>query len=117
MYTLTVTEEQLRVICQATELYARLHIPQYDGLKYLVWDRLEGDGLEEFRECCNRMEALAGNRGLRGGVESTAWDLYQVTRYRLAHDRLKPGEQPGITVDFYEPRLTGPEPLATVERP
>lgn len=79
-YTLTVTEEQLRVIRQATELYARLHIPQYDKLDELVSDQIgTGEKLAEFRECSRRMEILAGNERFRSRLRQWCGSRMWVT--------------------------------------
>jgi hypothetical protein len=119
-YTLTVTEEQVRIIRDACELLARLRMAQFDAIHHIALPDMPTEHLPEFREHAWALEAELANEYHtphdQTGVREAAWDLYQVTRHRLAHDRLKPGEQPDYTVQFSTPRLTGREPLARIEQ-
>ncbi len=140
-YTLTVTEEQAKVISTACELLARIqggqikeafvHLPLDKNLDWDVYHEIQ-DNLTE------RMpEILKG--GIDGwcssfGVGSSelpkshdiAWDLYQVVRHRLSWERAvedgvvesvdSPRKFPEMMfVSFDEPMQYGTEPLAKIE--
>lgn len=100
VYTLTITEEQARVISIATELFSRVCIGQTDDLRF--WKPKANIGMHD---TCDEGQL--------------AWDLYQVIRHRLAWDRA--GNPPVrdwktmMTVDFDEPLKIGPEPLAGIK--
>ena len=118
-YTLTVTERQAEIIAQACEILARLRMGQFDSIHYLAVPDMPTEYMPEFREHARALEELLRPMTQvprdEAWVRETAWDVYQVVRYRLAHDRLGDGEKPGPYVRYHAPMLTGTEPLARME--
>jgi hypothetical protein len=122
-YQLTVTEEQAVILSRACELIARCHMPMSTprGLRSTqiaeeLVRRMEAsdaaiddDDMEELRD------AFLYVIGLYKIDHNNAFDLYQVIRHRLAYDRLKPGEKPGIQVEYQPPFRMGSQPLAKIE--
>lgn len=117
-YTLTVTEEQARVLEQACELLARCSMGQLDHILFGVYTVAAKPCNASARACLETASRHLFGPGT--GIVNCdaqgkrAWDLYQVIRKRLADDSLAPGEQPGLSVRFNEPRNTAGEPLAEI---
>jgi len=125
-YNLTLTENQARVMKDALELYARAGMGQLD----LIGDvhlrkpnKLDTESFIELRTLLHKCEKVI-TKLLGGGFFSIssdetpedcriAWDIYQVVRHRLAHDREPKG---GWTVDFDKPMCYGGEELAEIKK-
>jgi|SRR5665213_4026442 len=117
-YQITVTEEQAEILSRACELIARCNMPMSTprGLRstQIAEDlvrRVEypDGGMDKLREAFSYViDFYKVNH-------NDAFDMYQVIRHRLAYDRLKPGEKPGVTVDYQEPFRMGAQPLAKIE--
>lgn len=129
-YTLTINEEQARVICEALEFYSRIKHGQIDELRNIFRDRWCAP-LSQFNWDCEYLFAELKARifpdlakGAYYGVgskiypESTvAWDIMQVLRHRLAWDRLRAEgkDKPDhYGVQYNSPMRFGSEPLAEI---
>ena len=112
-YTLTVTKRQLEFIRDATELLSRIAGGQIEeALRYAPID--QKDYWEARGAMLRALEPFISKTYQPSVIDSGCWDIYQVTRHRLAWDR-KPDGVP-FHVDFYEPMQCGPEPLPVVKR-
>ena len=112
-YTMTVTKQQLEFIRDATELLSRIAGGQvYEVLRYAPIDPMK---YWEARGAMLRaLQPFKDKTFQRSIIDSGCWDIYQVSRHRLAWDR-KPEGIP-FCVDFYEPVQHGPDPLPVVQR-
>ena len=138
-YTLTLTEEQARVLTQATETLARLWMGQFsDALEHLPIREFLPDGWRDDMDSIGRMlsrHMIGGIDGYRSSLgirhkdvaeaSRIAWDLYQVMRHRLAWDRAAaagiiesanaPRKWPEMMQVYYdEPMKVSDQPLAMV---
>ena len=122
-YILELSPTQARVLCNACELYTRLHIGQFD---HLIWEFMN---VKDMSHIANRNDVarsllsalralyfpdLGTNTGASYGVghdeqSDIAWDIYQVVRHVQAWHEHPEG---GYTVNFHDPLQTAQEPLA-----
>ena len=97
-YTITLTATQAATISHACEVLARLGMGQYtDALECLPTKELCPDGWHEDMQAIGHILSKHANvHGLRysqkhearrTAMSNVAWDVYQVTRHRLAWDR------------------------------
>ena len=141
-YTLTITEEQARVLQTATELYARISsgdIGDAIGNLPIKWNTINYD---EYHEDVNTIRTLIRKYTIGNvdgyktklGVGSSdkvpgsdiSWDLYQVIRHKLSwvcaverdmvenEDALRNWDKM-MQVCYDEPRRCGSEELAKME--
>jgi hypothetical protein len=128
-YTLTLDEEQANVLSQACELLSRIYMGQLnsiadcfvtmDGIKYSEL----GDKLRELVPLVtgvpNGFYAIHSKK--LPDTARVAWDLHQVIRHRVSHDR---ADRDGIPNDFKhrmfinydEPMSCGDKPLAEMKK-
>jgi hypothetical protein len=126
-YTLHLNEAQARTISHACEVLARLGMGQFkDALECLPLKEFCPDGWHEDMEGIAHIlkkhttifsgvgayHAIGSNK--TSNASKTAWDLYQVVRYRLAWDAQPEGNP--MSVMFDQPHKTSPEPLAWIEK-
>lgn len=132
-YTMTVTENQARLITQAMDLLSRIQIGQwYEFIDWLpptkefcrhsLREQLQPVMSEHFRKtkpegCQYAIDGWGRHYGIHSpfvpDTARVAWDLKKVIEYRLAWDRNPEG---GFTVDFDGPQHVGEEPLAIIKR-
>ncbi len=116
-YTIRLNEEQLQLLNNACELMSRLHMGQWDSLRYEL-------GLDVSEPSVFDLAHFAGLLPYDGGYwgiyhEKTPenarkfWDMLQVMRHRLAWDREPEG---GIYCQFDEPRQSSELPMIEVKR-
>jgi hypothetical protein len=123
-YTLTLNEDQARILIRALDLYSRIGIGQFEEVAQ-VYDRglkLDLPTRDRIRVGLNIAKAEAGHP-VNGsyGIHNAkvddefrvAYDLQKVVRHRLAWDRQPQG---GLGVDFDTPDQSGSQPLATIVR-
>ena len=125
-YTLTITATQAAAISHACEVLARLGMGQYtDALECLPTKELRPDGWNEDMAAIGHILSKhtyaygvynQRNEPKRTAMSKVAWDVYQVTRHRLAWDRARAdghtGDKPPTWgVSFDTPTQTSPEPL------
>lgn len=140
-YTITVTNEQARVLAQATEVLARLGIGQFrDALDRLPKRKAVPEGWHDDMSLISKLLSRHMIGGVDGyhsslGIHSKdvpetsriAWDLYQVLRNRLAWDRAvaegivesidAPRKWPEmIQVHYDEPLQVSGQPLAVIAK-
>ena len=141
-YTLTITEEQAKVIEHSTELLSRIMGGQWREV--LDWLPLQKEiDWEEYHNDVNIMTAILSKHMIDGidgwsssfGVGSSkvhryhdiAWDLHQVVRHKLSWEGavergvIENEDSPRnwtemMTVNCDTPIKFGPEPLAKMER-
>lgn len=131
-YTLHLTATQAATISKACEVLSRLGMGQYkDALECLPVREYCANGWHEDMDAIGHiLKKYAPIWGLGMGQGIThretpetakvAWDVYQVTRHRLAWDRARAdGHQgddpPRWSVDYGQPMKTSAEPLARME--
>ena len=130
MYTLTINEEQARVIREALEVYSRLKHGQIDELRNLFRDRWcnpKGSFNWSSEYLFDTLKSVIFpelEKNAYHGVGSqvypdstVAWDLMQVIRHRLAWDRLEDENKDKSRhwgVQYDEPMKFGSEPLAKI---
>lgn len=95
-YNLTISETQAHTICAACELLSRIHMGQLDHITNILV-HLEMDRFCELRDELRRLEPLATGLPPNSyhGIHSQetpeeariAWDINQVLRHRVSHDR------------------------------
>lgn len=132
-YTMTITENQARLIAQAIELVSRIQIGQwYEFIDWLpqqhlfcghnLREQLQPVMSEHFRKtkpegCQYAIDGWGRHYGIYSefvrDTARVAWDLQKVIQHRLAWDRNPEG---GFTVDFDGPHHVGEEPLAIIKR-
>ena len=112
-YILTVTEQQLEFIRDATGLLSRIAGGQvYDALKYAP---IDPENYWEARGALLRaLKPFEDKTFSRSIIDSGCWDIYQVANHRLAWDRMPEGIP--FCINFYEPIQHASEPLPTVTR-
>lgn len=127
-YALTITEEQANTLINALDLYQRIGMGQLDEIiRVAVPAPGHKYNWVEVDKTMNILKLqLLGwpHIGTAHSIRSrqlpdefrVAWDIQQVVRHRLAHDGLKPGEKPGIYVQFDEPRQSSKEPLPEIKQ-
>ena len=125
MPTITVTEKQMQIISQACELLSRIGIGQWSEIEQHLPLR-EGQMFLPFEEK-TQIENIIRPYLDRARTKSseTAWDIYQVLRYRTSWKRAKEfgyinedGSRNWDTmmgVCYDEPLQFGEEPLVKVE--
>ena len=131
-YTLTITENQARLIAQALELVSRVQMGQWP--EFIDWlphrhlfdwhdlrEKLQPVMSEHFRKakpegCQYAIDGWGSHYGIYSefipDTARVAWDLQKVIQHRLAWDRNPEG---GFTVDFDKPAHAGKEPLAIIK--
>ena len=120
----TMTPEQARLAVTALDLFARVHIGQFNIIQEQFWNKLPDsdasraceDALYTARQLCfpelkhpNHSHGISGCP-TRGG--KIAWDLQQVIRRAEAFGRMPEG---GMTVNFDSPLFVSdsvPRPTA-----
>ena len=125
-YTITLTATQAATISHACEVLARLGMGQYtDALECLPTKELCPDGWHEDMQAIGHILSKHApihnihnhkREPRRTAMSNVAWDVYQVTRHRLAWDRARAdghtGDKPPTWgVSFDAPLQTSPEPL------
>lgn len=132
-YTLTVTENQARIIAHAVELMSRIQTGQW--FSFIDWlpqqhqfsrhelrEKLQPVMTEHFSKtkpdnCPYVIDGWNNNYNILAEyvpeTARVAWDLQKVIEHRLAWDRNPEG---GFTVDFDEPAHAGTEPLAVMKQ-
>ena len=112
-HTLTITKQQLEFIRDATELLSRIAGGQIEeALRYAPID--QKDYWEARGAMLRALEPFISKTYQPSVIDSGCWDIYQVTRHRLAWDR-KPEGDPSC-LHFHEPVQHGLDPLPTVKR-
>jgi len=140
-YTLTITESQARIISMACEVLARLGIGQWrtaieqmplDIKDYGKWHN-DLDDIGKILRNHTKHNVDGWNKSLGiyspdvNDIARVAWDIHHVIRHKLAWERavnegiVESEESPRewssmITVDYDEPRKSGKEDLAKIER-
>jgi len=121
-YTLTLNEEQARILIRALDLYSRIGIGQFEEVAQ-VYDRglkLDLTTRDRIRAGLNiaKVEAghpVNGSYGIHNEKVDdefrVAYDLQKVVRHRLAWDHQPQG---GMGVHFDTPDQSGSQPLATI---
>lgn len=117
MYKLEISEKQAYLLQEATELYARIMMAQFDHIAYTLQINLNlpTDAYHQLSDEMKKLEHLVSDHTQRKRTETAniAWDLYQVIRHRVSWDRNPEG---GITVNFHEPFRCAQEELAKIEK-
>lgn len=122
--TLELSRRQAQVVVQATDLYARMGMGQFEELLMALKRKGQFQGPimgDAYEACCALKHSLMGlSKSGSFGIGSprihddfrVAWDLMQITRHALALSRLPQGD---MTVDFDIPEAySDTHPLATV---
>ncbi len=123
MYNLKFNQEQAQIIIRALDLYARIGIGQFESILD-VYDRpcnldlKERDGIREglrhAKLCAGHPEN--GSFGIHNSKVRdefrAAFDIQQVIRHRVAHDRSPEG---GNQIDFDTPYRISSQPLPEIE--
>lgn len=132
-YTLHINAAQAATISKACEVLGRLGMGQYkDALECLPTREFCANGWHEDMDAIGHiLKKYASIWGLGTGhgithrdtpeTSKVAWDLYQVTRHRLAWDKAQAeghegDSPPRWSVDFDNPMKTSKEPLAWMEK-
>lgn len=139
-YKLTLTEEQMKILSVATDVFARLGIGQFQcALEYLpikngllneTWHK----DMEQIRDIISKytIDHVDGYRSSLGihskkvkDIFKNSYDLHQVIRHKLSWDRaiteglakFEDDQQVkgNYTVDYDRPFQTSKQPLARVE--
>ena len=132
-YTMTITENQARLIAQALDLASCIQTGQWP--EFVAWlphqhqfcrhdlrEKLQPIMAEHFRKTkpvgmCYPIDGWGSSYGIYSeyvpDTARVAWDLRKVIEHRLAWDRNPEG---GFTVDFDGPVHAGSEPLAIMKR-
>lgn len=116
MYTIEVTDRQLEILINSTELYARIHIGQLFTILDEMIGKINNSDLEKIREYLRSCESLFRINEVdsrKFPQSNIAWDLYQVLRYKYSWDKHPEG---GCTVNFNPPLKMGQEPLAKITK-
>lgn len=126
-YTMHLNTAQAATISKACEVLARLGMGQFkDALECLPTKELYPDGWHEDMEgiahILKKHTTIMNGVGAYHAIGShktderskIAWDLYQVTRHRLAWDANPKGNH--MSVMFDKPMKTSKEPLAWMEK-
>lgn len=106
-YQIELTEEQLQVLREATEVYARLKsgqlfvVGEHAPLKKDVYPSHMDDILTPALKLIENVP-----------FETCAWDMHQVIRHQLAWDNNPKGS---FTVDFDPPLKRDKNPLITIK--
>lgn len=112
-YTLTVTERQLELIRNATELLSRIATGQvYEALSYAPIN--QEDYFEARGSLLRALEPFISKTYQPSDVAGGCWEIYQVVRYQLAWDRNPKGEL--FQTEAYEPMQCSREPLPIVSK-
>ena len=117
-YTLEVTENQLKTLSLALDIFSRLESGQFERcFSVIPWK--QKDKMAEANELLNRLQLLLtgmnrGNLGIGQVSEKAkvAYDLHQVVRHYIAWANEPRG---GETVDFWNPLQMSHEPLAKIK--
>lgn len=110
-YQITCNGAQLRLISDACELLARLHMHQFSTISHIIWP-------EDIRMSREYWDYLDGIKEFMGPIQDKSprrclWDIHQVLRHRLAYDA-----NPGVTPENRWPHHWGvnfDEPMRTDE--
>lgn len=122
-YRLTLSEDQLRIVREALDLYVRIGLGQFKEVAYVydygcARDVADMDKLREALEGASRTQGFGagGSYGIHSqhihDVFRQAYDIKQVVRNRMAWERSPSG---GYGVDFDTPRQIGALPLPLIE--
>jgi len=127
MYTLKVSKNQIKVISEALELYARLNIGQIEQIEWLFRDKIcnkiELYDLDKLRSSCDIIKNVVFSelgRNAHYSIRSDsvpekakiAYDFVQVINHLLAWDSTPEG---GNTVNFQEPLKCSEEDLPKIK--
>lgn len=120
-YQLEINENQAKIISSALDLYSRIAGGQFEEILKFYWHS-DQEKISKAKEVLTDLKVLLTgikpnqlNIGLHDICEDAkvAYDLHQVIRYKLAHDR--PHNTGDIlTVDFDTPRQISEEPMAEI---
>ncbi len=119
-YTLKISEEQARILANACEFVARIHMGQLDPVADQVMSHESADipalrdqlrGLQPLITGMSRNAYLSISSDKLSDFPRIAWELHQVIRHRLAWDRKPDG---GFQVYFDKPHLLTDHPLAEI---
>lgn len=118
MYTLTISENQVRVLIAACDLLSRVGMGQIEEMAQFTpavsAQPMLKDLLINLIPLATGLEHGAYHSiGAAGPDARCAYDCLQVMRHRLAWDREPDG---GVFVQFDEPRRLADEPLPTIDR-
>lgn len=121
-YTLTLTEGQARILRDACELLARVHMGQFRHVvDEVVLHRENWHALKPAHEIADQLERVLFPRGIKSADiqdrSRVAWDLYQIVREAIAWANVPPGApRPSMQVQYDRPMHTSKtEPLAKCE--
>ena len=122
-YILTLTPEQERIVEQALELLARLHIGQFERIAELLCDPRDTDYCQRSdlardllrlaalvvfgRSACNYPDIKAKSKG-----HESAWTIYSVLRYTRSWNENPEG---GFTVNYDKPLNLAGGPMPKCE--
>lgn len=128
-YVLTLDEEQANVLSMACELLSRIHMGQLKSVAdcFMAMDCCRWT---EIRDKLEEIEPLiTGRKNCFFGIHSKeipnrariAWDLYQVLRHRVSHDRADREGIPNdfshrMTVNYDEPMVSSGKPLSEMKK-
>lgn len=115
-YRLEISEKQAYLLQEATELFARIMMAQFDHISYTLHinHNLPTESYHKLSDSLRALEHLIYDHTSRrrSDLGDISWDLYQVIRHRLAWDNFPGG---GITVNFHAPMRYSEEELAKIE--
>jgi hypothetical protein len=126
-YVLEITERQLSILIDATEILARIGMGQFwTIIEHIVPKKPFAKYWEELPTARDILTSLGARMldypenaspGIHNPIvadkHQIAWDLHQVLRNRLAWDRHPEG---GMQTQFDDPLLSSKEPLAKVRQ-
>lgn len=122
-FNLTLNEFQAKVMVQALDVFSRIGIGQLEEIESLLRRHGHNDfNYDAVKDALNLLKQEIMGQPPNGSfgihhpevhdVFKVSWDLQQVVRYCLAWSQHPEG---GFGVNFYEPSLSGSQPLATIE--
>lgn len=117
---LELNENQAKIVEVALDIYLRLHLCQFDMIRYIHFDKNFDGTIFEYAADLMKYSIhpeLAKNASY--GIYSKevsdnariAWDIHQVLRYKVSWKKNPNG---GITVNFDPPMVSSKEPLPKV---
>ena len=122
MYTITVTENQARIIAKACDILARIHIGQVECVadEFMTRD----DYLDLYEKFKDIHATITGSRNGGPSISNstvhedgkTAWDICQIIKHRLLHNNSHPESDQTAKHNVYynEPLQCGKENLPTM---
>lgn len=125
-YNLLLSDEQADVLVRALDLYSRIGIGQFEEVlnvydRHLKLDLAQRETLRHLLTNAKMAVGLPANGGPSIGNQEkvreefrVAWDIQQVVRHRLSHDRRPEGNPSNMNFDT--PHHTSQLPLPGIER-